>query len=58
VNDCIKKGNKVDEEAFDMRMRDWEWKWVNSHEAYSATPTGNPVETAKKLYAKYINKVM
>jgi len=58
VDDCIKKGNKVDEQAFDNGIRDWEWKWVNSHEAYSATPTGNPVETAKKLYAKYINKVM
>ncbi|HEY8894316.1 MAG TPA: alpha-N-acetylglucosaminidase, partial [Niastella sp.] len=58
VDDCIKKGNKVDEQAFDNGIRDWEWKWVNSHEAYSATPTGNPVETAKKLYTKYINKVM
>jgi len=58
VNDCIKKGNKVDEQAFDAKIRDWEWKWVNSHEAYSATPTGNPVETAKRLYTKYINKVM
>lgn len=45
----------MDVKAFDTRLEDWEWAWVNGHEPYPDQPTGDPVATAVALYHKYMD---
>jgi alpha-N-acetylglucosaminidase len=45
---------------FYKNLATWEKAWTNSHEKYAATPKGNPVTIAAKLYRKWLpisNKV-
>ncbi|MFT3902707.1 MAG: alpha-N-acetylglucosaminidase [Niabella sp.] len=43
--------------AFDKNIQQWEWQWVNSHELYAASPSGDPVEMSGKMFAKYYEKI-
>ncbi len=49
----LKTGVAFDQKAFEKSSSQWEWKWVNTQKNYPLTPSGNAVETAKSLYAKY-----
>ena len=49
-----KVGNK---EAFEERMKDWEWQWVNGTEVYSDQSQGNSIMIASKMYHKYNKKI-
>ena len=42
-----------DNAAFGTKVKDWEWNWVNSHDKYPAAVSGNSVEVAKEIFAKY-----
>jgi alpha-N-acetylglucosaminidase len=53
VAGCMRQQKAIDDKYFDEQMKDWEWKWVNAHELYSATPQGNSVVLAKEIYGKY-----
>jgi alpha-N-acetylglucosaminidase len=53
VTGCMRQQKAIDDKYFDEQMKDWEWKWVNAHELYSATPQGNSVVLAKEIYGKY-----
>ena len=50
-------GARMETNDFETAVKAWEWNWVNSLDTYAATPTGNPVEVAKRLYTKYISRV-
>lgn len=53
VIDQMKSHKPVEEKAFDNQIKEWEWSWVNSHEAYFDKPKGNAVSIAKEMYTKY-----
>ncbi|MBE9586634.1 alpha-N-acetylglucosaminidase [Mucilaginibacter sp. JRF] len=54
LSKAMATGKAFDEAAFDKAVKNWEWQWVNKHDnAYTDVAKGDPVETAKALYAKY-----
>ncbi|MBA9076893.1 alpha-N-acetylglucosaminidase [Rufibacter quisquiliarum] len=53
VNSQMAKGQAIDQKAFDAKIKNWEWQWVNSTESYPDTTTGNSVAVANELYQKY-----
>lgn len=53
VDSCMDTHTAVDILDFDNRLKDWEWNWVHDHDPYPTKPSGNPVATARELYAKY-----
>ncbi|MCC8408209.1 alpha-N-acetylglucosaminidase [Mucilaginibacter sp. UR6-1] len=54
LSKAMAAGKPLDEAAFDKQVKNWEWQWVNKHDnAYTDVAKGDPVETAKSLYAKY-----
>jgi alpha-N-acetylglucosaminidase len=55
VIDSLQEHKPMDEKAFGIRIRDWEWAWVNGHEAYADQPIGDPVDVSLKLYHKYMD---
>jgi alpha-N-acetylglucosaminidase len=55
VLDSMSQHKVMDVKAFDTRMEDWEWAWVNGHESYPDRPSGDPVATAVELYHKYMD---
>ena len=46
-----------DNKAFESKVKDWEWAWVNKHDKYAATVSGNSVAVAGKLFKKYDLKI-
>ena len=50
-------GARMEMNDFESTVKTWEWNWVNSNDAYSASPTGNAIEVSKRLYIKYVNRV-
>ena len=53
--DSLEQHKTMDVKAFDQRIRDWEWDWVNRHDVFPDKPTGDPVATAVALYHKYMD---
>jgi alpha-N-acetylglucosaminidase len=50
-------GARMETNDFESAIKTWEWNWVNSTDAYSASPTGNVIEVSTRLYTKYLNRV-
>lgn len=51
---CMKERKKIDMSVFEAKIKDWEWKWVNSTaEVYPAVPEGDPIAIADHLHKKY-----
>jgi len=46
-------GRKPDAKAFESRIRDWEWAWVNSTKPYPSSPSGSSVDEALRVFRKY-----
>lgn len=57
IDAALVAGKTVDVEAFDKKIAQWEWKWVNTQKNFPTAPTGNSIEVAKLLYKKYRNKI-
>ncbi|MDR3713222.1 MAG: alpha-N-acetylglucosaminidase TIM-barrel domain-containing protein [Puia sp.] len=50
---ALAKGQEPDLKDFTAKVKDQEWKWVNSHDPYPAVAQGDPVEQSLALYKKY-----
>jgi len=54
MNKAMDANTAFDAVAFDKQVKDWEWKWVNTHDnAYPNTVQGNAVEVSRRLFLKY-----
>ena len=53
LDQALEKGQEADLKDFDAKVKDQEWKWVNSHDPYPANVQGDPVGEAQALYKKY-----
>jgi alpha-N-acetylglucosaminidase len=49
----MQKGLGPDTNDFDAVIKNWEWQWVNGHDAYPAKVSGDPVAVCKNIYTKY-----
>jgi len=59
IEQCMAQRKTPDLVAFEEKLKDWEWHWVNSTtEKYSPAPKGNSIDVAKALYAKYHSKII
>jgi len=46
-----------DNDAFQNKIKDWEWAWVNKHDKYSTLVKGNSIEIAERMFKKYDAKI-
>jgi alpha-N-acetylglucosaminidase len=46
-----------DSTAFESKVKDFEWAWVNKHDKYAVEVKGNSVEVAEKMFKKYNDKI-
>ncbi|MDO3627307.1 alpha-N-acetylglucosaminidase [Mucilaginibacter sp. BT774] len=54
MNKAMDTGTDFDAANFDKQVKDWEWKWVNTHNnAYPDVTKGDAVEVSKRLFSKY-----
>ncbi|AHM59799.1 alpha-N-acetylglucosaminidase [Flammeovirgaceae bacterium 311] len=53
VESQLERGQEIDQKAFDKKIKEWEWEWVNSNETYPDQPQGEAVEVASEMYRKY-----
>ncbi|SDZ74125.1 alpha-N-acetylglucosaminidase [Arachidicoccus rhizosphaerae] len=54
---ALRQGKSMDQAAFEKKIKDWEWHWVNQRKDYPTKPKGDPVALSRKLYTKYITSV-
>ncbi len=47
------KGQEINQKVFDEKIKNWEWQWVNSSEAYPDKTAGSSVPVAQEMYRKY-----
>jgi hypothetical protein len=53
LEEALAAGREVDMAAFDKAVKNWEWKWVNSHDVYPDRTSGETVKVATEVYRKY-----
>ena len=49
----LAEGKEFNNDAYQKRIAQWEWNWVNSRKDYPVRVSGNAVEISKALYQKY-----
>jgi alpha-N-acetylglucosaminidase len=57
ANQQAKAGAKLDQKAFEAKMKVWEWAWVNKNDVFTEKSTGNELSIAKALHEKYNAKL-
>jgi alpha-N-acetylglucosaminidase len=57
LNQSLVNKQPFDNAAFENKVKDWEWAWVNKHNKYSGIVAGNSVEVAERLFKKYDLKI-
>lgn len=57
LNKSLINKTSFNDSAFQNEVKNWEWTWVNKHNPYPYKVTGNSVEVAKSLFAKYHTKI-
>lgn len=56
MDKALATGVSFNPKEFDKQVKDWEWKWVNTHDnAYPGEIKGDAVEKSKQLFEKYHN---
>ncbi|MFB9843011.1 alpha-N-acetylglucosaminidase [Mucilaginibacter ginsenosidivorans] len=54
MDKALAAGVSFDAKEFDKQVKDWEWKWVNTHDdTYPDVIKGNAVSKSKQLFEKY-----
>jgi alpha-N-acetylglucosaminidase len=53
LHHSLEQNTPPDLDGFEKSIRAWEWHWVNEHQSYPTTPTGDSRQIALQLYHKY-----
>ncbi len=54
---ALEKGEKMDTEAFEKEIRQWEWKWVTSQKNFPTQSINQVNAVTQSLYKKYYTKI-
>jgi alpha-N-acetylglucosaminidase len=57
LRQSLKDNTPFNNNAFEQKVKDWEWNWVNAHDSYQSQPVGDAVVAAQKMYGKYYSVV-
>jgi len=49
---------QFDQQAFDDKIKTWEWEWVNSRKDYPIVSKGSSTAIAKELFEKYNGRII
>lgn len=49
---------KFNQDNFDNKIKEWEWKWVTERKDFPVKAKGNPNEVAKALHKKYRSRII
>ncbi|MCX2678640.1 alpha-N-acetylglucosaminidase [Galbibacter sp. EGI 63066] len=55
--DVKSEWGEFDQEKFDDKIKNWEWKWVTGHEEYPIEPKGSATEIANEIHKKYRGRI-
>jgi alpha-N-acetylglucosaminidase len=58
LSKSMENNTPFDNDAFQNKVKDWEWAWVHKHDSYTDKVKGNPVEVAEKMFKKYDRKIV
>ena len=53
LHQSLQQDSAPDLDQFEKEISAWEWHWVNEHQSYPTTPTGDSRKIALQLYQKY-----
>lgn len=53
VRKAMEEGIEFDQNAFDARIKEWEWEWLDGKESYPTVPAGDEIEECLKIDEKY-----
>jgi alpha-N-acetylglucosaminidase len=56
-NNVRETWTNFNQEAFDEKIKQWEWQWVNEQKNFPVEPIGNSTTVASELYKKYRNRI-
>jgi alpha-N-acetylglucosaminidase len=54
----LAQNKKFDQQKFEQKMKNWEWKWVESSETYPVQTKGDALKQSIKLYNKYYKLIV
>jgi len=57
VKAAMQTGQKFDEQKFAEKVADFEWNWTLKDNSFAVKPSGDGFQIAKKLYAKYADRI-
>ena len=57
LNQSLEDNKPFDAAAFESKVKDWEWAWVNKHDTYPDKVMGKSVEVAEEMFKKYGNEI-
>ncbi len=57
IIDVKENWGNFDQQQFDERIKEWEWKWVIKRQDYPTKTKGSSSEIAKKIYNKYRTQI-
>jgi len=55
--DINKNWEGFNQQAFDEKIKQWEWQWVNDRKDFPLEPTGKSTTVATELHKKYRNRI-
>ena len=50
-------GERMETKDFETAIKEWEWQWVNSHEACSSVPEGDIAGIVQQIFKKYESQI-
>jgi len=50
-------GERMETKDFETAIKEWEWQWVNSHEACSSVPEGDIAGIVQQIFKKYESRI-
>ncbi|MDQ1089952.1 alpha-N-acetylglucosaminidase [Siphonobacter sp. SORGH_AS_1065] len=57
VTQALEANQKPDLQAFDKKIKAWEWQWVKKQNSFPTTETGNSIQLSLDMHKKYRDRL-
>ncbi|MDR6197729.1 alpha-N-acetylglucosaminidase [Siphonobacter sp. SORGH_AS_0500] len=57
VTQALEANQKPDLQAFDKKIKAWEWQWVKKQSSFPTTETGNSIQLSLDMHKKYRDRL-